>query len=116
MTMAETTTTAVASTAITMAGLATGLPPELILPAFSGALWSIRGARKGGVLGRVWQVATGTLFGAWASQSAAAFVTGIWPALQTASGIKYPTAFAVGFMGLRLLEAWGARREREEMS
>jgi len=112
--MAEATTITATGAALTVAGLATGLPPELIIPAFIGALWSIRAARQTSVISRLWQVTTGTLFGAWSAKSAVAFATGMWPAVSAAADLKYPAAFAVGFFGLKLLDAWGRSRLREE--
>ena len=56
-------TTAAAATAgsIMVAGLATGLPADLIFPGFVGALWALRSMDEGGPWARVLQVIAGTL-------------------------------------------------------
>lgn len=113
--MAEPATHAAASAAsvITVSGLATGLPADLILPAFVGALWSLRAAKQSGLVMRVWQVATGTLGAAWGSQAAAAALIGFMPTVAGAPNIKYFVAFGMGFSLLRLLDAWTRRKEEE---
>lgn len=62
-----TSAAAVAGGLITVAGIATGLPADLILPSFVGALWALRQAPEGGAWSRVLQVLAGTLLACWSA-------------------------------------------------
>ena len=50
---------ALAGTGIMVAGIATGLPADLIFPSFVGALWALKTAEQGGPWARVLQVVAG---------------------------------------------------------
>lgn len=99
------TAAAAAGGVITVAGLATGVPPDLILPSFCGALWALRAVEQGGIVARGLQVVAGTLLAAWCapalSQMAAALVpaaAGVDPAL-----LRFPVAALVGWGGISIL-------------
>lgn len=102
-------TAASAGSSIMVAGLATGLPAELIFPAFVGALWALRSAGQGGHLARVAQVIIGTLFAAWTATPvtlvAASITASITPEVSGISvdHISYPVAFCLGWGGLNIV-------------
>lgn len=101
------TTTSVAATAggIMIAGLATGLPAELIFPAFVGALWSLRSASEGSAIARVTQVLIGTLAAAWMAMPVTLAAASFVPEAASISAdiLRYPVAFALGWGGLSIL-------------
>lgn len=106
MTEPATTTAAhaLAGTGIMVAGIATGLPADLIFPSFVGALWALKTAEQGGPWARVLQVVAGTLFAAWSAAPASLGAAGVIPQVaQIDPGmLRYPLAFAIGWGGLRL--------------
>ena len=110
-----TTTTSAAAYAgglITIAGITTGLPADLILPGFVGALWALRTAPEGGACGRVLQVLIGTLLAAWTAAPLSLIAGQIAPQAADipADMLRYPVAFAIGWSGLtivlRHVERW----------
>lgn len=113
---ATATAPATAGAGIVVAGIATGLPADLLLPCFVGALWSLRGAGEGGPWARVVQVFFGTLMAAWFAEPAAAMVAGAVSGVAAidSSLMRFPMAFALGWGGLsivlgglaRLAERW----------
>ena len=95
--------TAIASggSIITVWGLVTGLPADLIFPAFIGALWALRTTDESRVFWRVIQVVGGTLVAAWATPAFAGLVPvdlGL-----SSDTIRYPIAVACGWSGLGLI-------------
>lgn len=90
---------------IMLAGVATGLQAELVLPAFVGAIWSLKAMQSGGVAWRVLQVVVGTLGATWSAPLAAQFAAQMVPDAMnvTPEMLRYPVALAVGWGGLRLL-------------
>jgi len=102
---ASTTTAAAAAGSIMIAGLATGLPAELIFPAFVGSLWALRTADQGGPWARAVQVLIGTLFAAWTAMPLALFAATLAPESAGVSPelLRYPVAFALGWGGLSIL-------------
>lgn len=116
--MAEPTSSAVAlgsAATVTLFGIATGLPADLIAPAFVGALWSLRMYQEVGVMSRVSQVAVGTLAGAWAAIPLSTVIGGFLPAAAgvAAPAVKYIVAFGAGFGGLYAMERWLFKRGGE---
>lgn len=107
--MPEPTTTtgaaAVAGGLITVAGIATGLPADLILPSFVGALWALRCAPEGGAWSRVLQVLAGTLLAAWTAAPLSLVAGKIAPQAADipTDMLRYPVAFVIGWSGLTLL-------------
>lgn len=95
---------ALAGTGIMVAGIATGLPADLIFPSFVGALWALKTAEQGGPWARVLQVITGTLFAAWSAHPASLAASTVVPqaAQIDPSLLRYPLAFAIGWGGLKL--------------
>lgn len=104
---ATTTTTAhaLAGTGIVFAGIATGLPADLIFPSFVGALWALRSVDEGGNWSRVLQVVAGTLFAAWSAVPAALAAASVVPhaAQIDPALLRYPVAFAIGWGGLSIV-------------
>lgn len=104
---ASTTTAAATAGSIMIAGLATGLPADLIFPGFVGALWALRSAEQGGPWWRVLQVVAGTLLAAWTAVPVSLAAASIAP--QTAQInpdlLRYPVAFAMGWGGLSIVLA-----------
>lgn len=100
-----TTTAAAAGAGIMVAGLATGLPADLILPAFVGAIASLRTAEEGGPWARVLQVFVGTLLAAWTAAPVTLLAGEILPAASRVpvEMLRYPVAFSLGWGGLRLV-------------
>lgn len=98
------TATAIAGTGIMVAGIATGLPADLIFPSFVGALWALKTAEQGGPWARVLQVIAGTLFAAWSAHPASLAAGTVVPqsAQIDPSLLRYPLAFAIGWGGLKL--------------
>lgn len=99
---------ALAGTGIMVAGIATGLPADLILPSFVGALWALKTAEQGGPWARVLQVVAGTLFAAWSAHPASLAAASITTASMLPDGaridpalLRYPLAFAIGWGGLK---------------
>ncbi len=104
--MTEPTATAAAAGAgIMVAGLATGLPADLILPAFVGALASLRAMEEGGPWARVLQVFAGTLIAAWTAAPVSLLAGDILPAASRVpiEMLRYPVAFLLGWGGLRFV-------------
>jgi hypothetical protein len=99
------TTSAVVATTITIAGVATGIPGDLILPAFCGALWALRTLPEGGIVSRVSHVAAGTLFAAWSTPALSLMAASVVPAAAgiDPSVLRLPIAALVGWGGIRLL-------------
>lgn len=102
---ASTTTAAATAGSIMIAGLATGLPADLIFPGFVGALWALRTAEPGGPWSRVMQVVVGTLLAAWTAVPVSLAAASVVPqAAQIAPELlRYPVAFALGWGGLSFL-------------
>lgn len=102
-----TTTTAAAAAAgsIMVAGVATGLPADLIFPGFVGALWALRTAEQGGPWARVLQVLIGTLLASWTAVPVSLAAASIVPEAAAISPdlLRYPVAFALGWGGLSIL-------------
>lgn len=104
-------TTATASAAVlTVAGVSTGIPLDLVVPAFLGALWSLRYHPPAGLAVRVCQVVTGALFAAWLTPVVAHSMGALIPGVTAGPDlVRFPAAFAIGFGGLRVLAARTAR-------
>lgn len=106
MTEPATTATAhaIAGTGIVVAGIATGLPADLIFPSFVGALWALRTAEQGGPWARVLQVIVGTLLAAWSAVPVSMAAASVVPAAAQINTdlLRYPVAFAVGWGGLSI--------------
>lgn len=103
--MTEPTSTAIATAGgIMVAGVATGLPADLIFPGFVGAVWALRDVAEGGHWARVAQVVVGTLLAAWAAAPLALFAASVVPGAASipAEMLRYPLAFAVGWGGLSI--------------
>lgn len=97
----STTAAALGGSVITVAGIATGLPDDLILPAFCGALWALRGLDESGILARVSQVVAGTLIAAWSAPALSLMASaslGVDPQF-----LRFPLAALIGWGGLRHL-------------
>ena len=101
---------------ISIMGVATGLPADIVFPAFVGALWALRSAHKGGPWWRGLQVVAGTLFAAWITPLiiilAPELLTLIFPGILPISEkvppdvLKYPVALALGWVGLSGALKW----------
>lgn len=100
-----TTAAAVAGGLITVAGIATGLPADLILPSFVGALWALRQAPEGGAWSRVLQVLTGTLLACWSATPLSLVAGQVMPEAASVPSqmLRYPLAFVMGWGGLSIL-------------
>lgn len=98
-------TPAAAGAGIMVAGLATGLPADLILPAFVGALVSLRAIEEGGPWARVMQVVASTLAAAWAAQPVTMLAGDVAPWIDRIPDemMRYPIAFSLGWGGLSLV-------------
>lgn len=90
---------------IMVAGVATGLQAELVLPAFVGALWSLKALDPGSVGWRVVQVVVGTLAATWSTPLAAQFAAQTMPVTAgiTSEMLRYPVALALGWGVLRFV-------------
>lgn len=112
--MTEPTTTGAAAWAggIMIAGVATGLPADLIFPGFVGALWALRLAGEGGAVSRVLQVIAGTLLAAWSAAPLSLVAGEVLPhaAKVPHEMLRYPLAFLVGWGGLSIGLSWLGRR------
>lgn len=97
---------------IHVAGITTGVPLDLILPAFCGALWSLRKADPGGNLVRVAQVLIGTLIASGGAAAAVALLVLMIPGAGSVdpAPLRWPSAFLIGWGGLRLVLPWLERR------
>ncbi|TMW77979.1 hypothetical protein FG147_02475 [Thauera sp. UPWRP] len=95
------TTAAALGGVITVAGVATGLPADMLLPGFVGALWAIRTADEGAVGWRVVQVVVGTLAAAWCAPVLAGMAANTMGAETHV--VKFPLALVLGWGGLRFL-------------
>lgn len=94
---------------IHVAGIATGIPPELILPAFVGSLVGLRKADPGGTAARVAQVCVSTLLATWGAAVVVAMAAGLLPVVFAQLDpvvSRYPAAFGLGWGGLRLVLPW----------
>lgn len=112
--MSEPTTLSAAATAgllITVAGIPTGLPSDLVFPGFIGALWALRAIEAGGVLARIGRVLAGTLLAAWSAHPLAIIAAGVLPVSVSVAPetLRYPVAFAVGWGGLSIGLHWVGR-------
>lgn len=96
------------SALISVAGIATGLPADLVMPGFAGALWALRQAPQGGLTWRVIQVLVGTLVGAWFTPAALYLASSIAPesAHIPHEVLRYPLAFVLGWRGLVIVLRW----------
>lgn len=101
--MSEPTTTTAAAIGgvITVAGVATGLPADMLLPAFVGSLWALRHADEGTMLWRTLQVVVGTLAAAWCAPVLAGVASSTTGA--EVHVVKFPLALVLGWGGLRFL-------------
>lgn len=90
---------------IMLAGVATGLQAELVLPAFVGAIWSLKVLQSGGVAWRVLQVVVGTLIATWSAPLAAHLAVQAVPDAMgvTPDMLRFPMAWVVGWGGLRFV-------------
>jgi len=106
--MTEPATTAagahIVGSGILIAGVATGLPADLIFPAFVGALWSLRGMDEAGPWGCVLQVIAGTLLAAWMAAPVTLLAGDILPQVNKVPDemLRYPIAFGLGWGGLSI--------------
>lgn len=98
-------TIALAATGITVFGVATGLPPDLILPSFCGALWALRSCGQASMLTRISQVFAGTMFATWMTPVAALLVGKFLPEAAGVSpaALRFPVAVLLGWGGLSLV-------------
>lgn len=105
------TAAAVSGSVITIVGLSTGLPAEMIMPAFAGALWALLSVPEGRPVVRVGQVFVGTLLAAWSAHPLAAIAVGMLPAAVTLppDALRYPVAFCIGWGGLSIGLKWVGR-------
>lgn len=95
------TTAAAVGGVITVAGVATGLPADMLLPGFVGALWALRSVDEGHVGWRVVQVVVGTLGAAWCAPVLAAMAANtVGAEVQL---VRFPLALVLGWGGLRYL-------------
>lgn len=101
--MSEPTSTTAAAVAgiITVGGVATGLPADMLLPGFVGALWALRSVEEGRLVWRVLQVVVGTLGAAWSAPVLATTAANLIGA--EVHLVKFPLALALGWGGLRYL-------------
>lgn len=103
-------TATVSAAFLTIAGVSTGIPLDLLPPAFLGALWSLRAHPPASLWWRVAQVFGGALCGAWTAPLAAHYLHVIAPGAEAVPQVaRYPIAIALGFGGLRLLAAFTDR-------
>lgn len=111
--MTEPTSTGAAAWAggIMVAGIATGLPADLIFPGFVGSLWALRVAGEGGAAWRVLQVIAGTLTAAWFAEPVSLVAGEVlpWIAKVPHEMRRYPLALLIGWGGLSIGLAWIGR-------
>ncbi len=90
---------------LTVAGISTGIPVDVLLPAFMGALYSLKNMEEGGFGARLTQVIGGTLFAAWSAPYAASAIAYFLPAVQHVdpAGVRFPAAALLGWGGLTLV-------------
>lgn len=111
--MAELTTPAAAAafgSAITVAGVATGIPPDLVLPSAAGAMYAVLRTDEGRAWGRVVQVVVGTLFATWCALPLSIVAADVMPLLSKIPQdmLRYPLALVLGWGGLRALTLRGS--------
>ena len=112
--MAEPTTHATAAaafgSAITVAGVATGIPPDLVLPSAAGAMYALLRTDEGRHWARVVQVIVGTLFATWCAIPLSLVVADMVPVLNKVPSdvLRYPLALVLGWGGLRALTLRGS--------
>lgn len=94
---------------ITVAGVATGVPPDLILPSAAGAMYALLHTKEGRPWGRVVLVVVGTLFATWCAIPLTLVAADMVPLLGKIPGdvLRYPLAFLIGWGGLRALTLRG---------
>ena len=99
---------------ITIAGISTGIPPEVLWPALAGALASLIYWPQGSPVVSAAKVILSTLFSAWTVPVAAKLLESALPSASTIpmEVIKFPAAFGLGFGGLKLLAARVSREEK----
>lgn len=101
---------------ITIAGLNTGLPVDMILPSFVGAVWALVSVQEGRFVVRVTQVFFGTLLAAWSAQPIAGIAAGIAVRMLpsgvsiSSDALSWPVAFGIGYGGLSVGLRWIRRR------
>ena len=110
--MADLTTPAAAAafgSAITVAGVATGIPPDLVLPGAAGAMYAVLRTDEGRAWGRVVQVVVGTLFATWCALPLSIVAADVMPILGKVPQdmLRYPLALVLGWGGLRALTLRG---------
>lgn len=98
----------VSATIITIAGIATGLPNDLIFPGFAGSLWAIKSAQETSIFWRIVQLVIGTLLAAWVTHPFLYLVNQVFPVLSVVPPdiLKYPVAMVAGWGGLTKLLKW----------
>ena len=101
-----------AATLITVAGIATGLPSDLIFPGFAGSLWAIKSAQETSIFWRIVQLVVGTLLAAWITHPFLFLVNQLIPVLNPVPPevLKYPVAFLSGWWGLTRALGWFGER------
>lgn len=122
--MEPTTSTAATVTAagLTILGVTTGLHPPILLAGLFGGLIAMSYHPPSGVLARVLFMAGSSLIAGYVAPAAAAIAASAaaslipwWPRDITREVMQYPTAFLIGFLGLRwLLPALLRRAEKLE--
>jgi len=122
--MEPTTSTAATVTAagLTILGVTTGLHPPILLAGLFGGLIAMSYHPPSGVLARVLFMAGSSLIAGYVAPAAAAIAASAaaslipwWPRDITRDVMQYPTAFLIGFLGLRwLLPALLRRAEKLE--
>lgn len=104
--MTEPASTAIAAGAsgVMVFGIATGLPADLIFPAFVGALWALRSVEEGGPWARALQVFVGTYLAAVSTQPVTLWAADIIPGVKQipAEMMRYPVAWLIGWGGLSI--------------
>lgn len=98
----------VAAGLITIAGVATGLPNDLVFPSFAGALWALRRAEEDNLFWRIVQLLVGTLSAVWITPPALLIAGQIIPLLDhiPQEVLRYPLAMTVGWMGITGVLRW----------
>lgn len=120
--METTTSTAATVTAagLTILGVTTGLHPPILLAGLFGGLIALSYHPPSGVLARVCFMAGSSLIAGYVAPAAAAIAASAaaslipwWPRDITRDVMQYPTAFLIGFLGLRWLLPALARRAQK---
>ena len=94
-----------ATTGLTVFGIATGLDPAILLAGLAGGLWALSYKEPAPVLKRIAVTVMSAIVAGYLTPAVAAGVTsiGAWPQVVTKDLLKFPVAVLIGLLAHRVL-------------